>query len=47
VKVFLDQGVPRRAAGLLRETGVDAVHAAEVGLSGAEDRVIIEWCSKP
>jgi predicted nuclease of predicted toxin-antitoxin system len=23
---------------------VDAVHAAEVGLSGAEDRVIIEWC---
>jgi predicted nuclease of predicted toxin-antitoxin system len=29
---------------LLREAGVDALHAAEVGLSSEADRDIIAWC---
>jgi hypothetical protein len=37
VKYFLDQGVPRRAAELLRQEGIDVVHAGEVGLSAADD----------
>jgi len=44
LKLFLDQGVPRRAADLLREAGRDTVHAGEVGLSSADDRVIVDWC---
>jgi predicted nuclease of predicted toxin-antitoxin system len=44
VRLLLDQDVPRRAAALLREAGVDAVHASEVGLSTADDRDIIAWC---
>jgi len=44
VRVLLDQGVPRRAAALLREAGIDAIHAAEVDLSRADDRSIITWC---
>jgi predicted nuclease of predicted toxin-antitoxin system len=44
VKLFLDQDVPRRAASLLREAGVDAIHASEVGLSAAADAEIVTWC---
>ena len=44
MRLLLDQDVPRRAAALLREAGVDAVHASELGLSSAEDRDIIAWC---
>jgi predicted nuclease of predicted toxin-antitoxin system len=44
VKLLLDQDVPRRAAALLRETGVDAIHASEAGLSTADDREIVAWC---
>jgi predicted nuclease of predicted toxin-antitoxin system len=44
VKVPLDQDVPRRAAALLGEAGVDAVHASEVGLSSARDAEIIDGC---
>ncbi|HVQ74649.1 MAG TPA: DUF5615 family PIN-like protein [Candidatus Binatia bacterium] len=44
MKLLLDQGVPHRAAALLREAGVEAVHTAEVGPSTAEDRAIITWC---
>jgi predicted nuclease of predicted toxin-antitoxin system len=44
VKLLLDQDVPRRAAALLREAGVDAVHASEVGLSSADDGEIVAWC---
>jgi predicted nuclease of predicted toxin-antitoxin system len=43
VKVLLDQDVPRRAA-LLRERGVDAVHASEVGLGSARDADVVAWC---
>jgi predicted nuclease of predicted toxin-antitoxin system len=44
LKLLLDQGVPRRAAALLREAGHDAVHASEVGLSSADDREVVRWC---
>ena len=44
MKLFLDQGVPQRAATLLREGGRDAVHASEVELSSAADAVILDWC---
>jgi predicted nuclease of predicted toxin-antitoxin system len=42
MKLLLDQGLPRSAAALLRESGVDAVHAGEIGLATAEDAVILE-----
>ena len=44
MKHFLDQGVPRRAASILREAGVSAVHASEIGLSSADDSDILSWC---
>ncbi len=44
MKLFLDQGVPRRSAELLREKGIDAVHASEVGLASADDEAILTWC---
>jgi predicted nuclease of predicted toxin-antitoxin system len=44
VKYFLDQGVPRRAAELLRHEGLDVVHAGEVGLSAADDGPLLAWC---
>lgn len=42
--LFLDQGVPRRAAQLLRDAGYESLHAAEAGLSAASDAEIISWC---
>ena len=45
MKLFLDQGVPRRAAELLRAAGVRALHAAEAGLSSASDVDIIKRCT--
>ena len=44
MKLFLDQGVPRRAASVLREAGVSVVHASEIGLSPADDSDILSWC---
>jgi predicted nuclease of predicted toxin-antitoxin system len=44
VKLLLDQGVPRRAAELLREAGVETRHAGEIGLSAAADADILAWC---
>jgi len=44
VKLVLDQGVPRRATIVLREAGIEAVHASEFGLSSAADVEIIAWC---
>ena len=44
MRLFLDQGVPRRTAAILREAGVDTVHAGEVGLSTAQDSDIVTWC---
>ena len=42
MKLLLDQGLPRLTAALLRQAGVDAMHAAEIGLSNADDSVILE-----
>jgi predicted nuclease of predicted toxin-antitoxin system len=41
MKLLLDQGLPRRAAQLLREAGIDAVHTAECGLATALDVEIL------
>lgn len=41
IKMLLDQGLPRTAAGLLRERGWDVQHVSELGMSRAEDAAII------
>jgi predicted nuclease of predicted toxin-antitoxin system len=41
MKFLLDQGLPRSAAGLLRERDFDAAHAAEIGLTSAADLEIL------
>lgn len=42
MKLLLDQGLPSSTAVLLRETGIDTIHVAEIGLSAAEDTEIVE-----
>ncbi|MFB3892949.1 MAG: DUF5615 family PIN-like protein [Phycisphaerae bacterium] len=42
MKLLLDQGLPRGVASELRALGFEAVHASEVGLSRADDDVILE-----
>lgn len=42
IAVLLDQGLPRTAAGLLREIGWDVQHVSERGMPQAEDVAIIE-----
>lgn len=42
MKLLLDQGLPRSAATRLCQQGVDAVHVGELGLSAADDAVILE-----
>ena len=39
---MLDQGLPRTAAGLLREAGWDVAHVGELGLATATDVQILE-----
>jgi predicted nuclease of predicted toxin-antitoxin system len=46
MKLLLDQGTPRRTAVLLRQSGWDAVHTGEEGLSTAEDVQILETARK-
>lgn len=41
MKLLLDQGLPRSAAFLLRQAGLDVAHAGELGLSEAEDEEIL------
>ena len=43
MKFLLDQCLPRSAAGLLRDVGIDAVHTGECKLSTAADSVIIDY----
>ena len=43
MKLLLDQGLPRSAVPLLKQYGIDAVHVGDVGLSTADDRVILEF----
>ena len=47
MKLLLDQGLPRSAAGLLRNAGFDAVHTGEIGLARAEDAVILDEPGAP
>jgi len=42
MKLLLDQGLPRSAAKLLRETGIDTVHVSDIGYSTADDAAILE-----
>ncbi|HRJ40778.1 MAG: DUF5615 family PIN-like protein [Caldilineaceae bacterium] len=42
MKLLLDQGLPRGAAGLLREGGIDTVHTGEIGYATAQDGEIVE-----
>jgi predicted nuclease of predicted toxin-antitoxin system len=42
MKLLLDQGLPRTAAPLLCQAGIDAVHVADLGLSAGDDHVILQ-----
>ncbi len=42
MKLLLDQGLPRGAADLLRESGVDTIHTGEIGYATAQDVEIVE-----
>ena len=42
MKLLLDQGLPRSAAALLRQAGVDTVHVGDVGQAHAEDAVLLQ-----
>jgi predicted nuclease of predicted toxin-antitoxin system len=46
MKLLLDQGLPRTAASLLREVGIEAVHVGEIGYASADDADIIEFARK-
>ena len=41
MNLLLDQGLPRTAAALLREMGIDAVHVGEIGMAAATDEAIL------
>jgi len=42
MKILLDEGLPKRAAALLRNRGIDAVHVTEIALASTADSVILE-----
>jgi predicted nuclease of predicted toxin-antitoxin system len=42
MKLLLDQGLPRSAAKLLSEAGIDTIHVGEIGYSTADDASILE-----
>jgi len=42
MKLLLDQGLPRSAAALLCEAGIDAIHVANIGFSAADDTDILQ-----
>ena len=42
IRLILDQGIPRDAAAVLREAGLTCDHVGELGLSRADDTVILE-----
>jgi predicted nuclease of predicted toxin-antitoxin system len=44
MKLLLDQNLSADAAVILRSSGMDAIHAREVGLETAADDAILEWC---
>jgi len=40
--LVLDQGLPRRAAAILRQAGYDCVHVGELGMAAASDEEIAD-----
>lgn len=42
MKLLLDQGLPRSAARLLREAGIDTIHVGEIRYSTADDEAILQ-----
>lgn len=42
MKLLLDQGLPRSAASLLREAGIDTVHVGDIGYATASDADILK-----
>jgi predicted nuclease of predicted toxin-antitoxin system len=42
MKLLLDQGLPRSAATLLWDAGIETIHVSEIGMSEAEDAEIIQ-----
>ena len=44
VKVLLDHHYPKALVQALRESGIDAVSASEVGMQLASDEEILEYC---
>lgn len=46
MRLVLDQGVPRDAAGILRGLGHDCEHAGEIGMSKATDEEILAFSLK-
>ncbi|RJP32959.1 MAG: hypothetical protein C4527_05195 [Candidatus Omnitrophota bacterium] len=44
MKLLLDQGLPRSAAVLLRNFGIDTFHVGEIGMSSVADMDILIHC---
>ena len=42
-RLLLDEGLPYRAAALLRQQGIDTVHVREVGLASEADEKVLEF----
>lgn len=42
MKILLDEGLPWRAAALLRDRGLDALHVTEIGFDSTADHLILE-----
>lgn len=42
MRLLLDQGLPRTAADLLRQAGIDTLHVGEIGYAAAEDAEILQ-----
>ena len=43
MQLLLDQGLPRTAAKLLRDVGVDTVHVGEIDMAAAKDIQILNY----
>jgi predicted nuclease of predicted toxin-antitoxin system len=41
LRILLDEGLPLRSAAWLRQVGIDAIHATEIGLASASDTHIL------
>ena len=42
MKLLLDQGLPRTATAILRQSGVDAIHVGEIGAAQAADSELLD-----